>query len=277
VRIVIAGAGGQLGRSLQVSLRRHDLEPLTRPDLDVTNLTQVRECLATHKPEVVINASAYNDVDGAESDPDAAFRLNAVGPRNLALAAASIHAAILHLSTDYVFDGEAARPYHEFDRPNPQSVYGKSKLAGELAVVSLNAAHYIVRTSWLYKEEGRNFPNKILRLAAAGQVRVVNDQIGSPTYAPHLAAAIAQLVETRAYGTYHLAGRGSTSWYELAKAICRELGIAAQILPVSTAEFPRPAQRPRYSALTTIQEPHIVLPSWKQGVRDFARAQKPDS
>jgi dTDP-4-dehydrorhamnose reductase len=132
--------------------------------------------------------------------------------------------------------------------------------------------HYIVRTAWLFHEDGSNFLNRMIALAAKGEVSVVNDQFGSPTYAPHLADAIARLIESRAYGIYHFAGRGGTSWYELTRTLFRELGIRAQVVPLSSSEFPRPAQRPRYSVLTTLQEPRLMLPSWKQGVQAFAAA-----
>src|SRR5262249_20236205 len=173
----------------------------------------VRERVSTIRPDIVINASAFNDVDGAESDQETAFRLNGVGPRNLALAAAEQGARVLHVSTDYVFDGLTSRAYHEYDRPNPLSVYGKSKLAGERAVIAANPRHFIVRTSWLFHEDGKNFPNTIIGLASKNELRVVNDQHGSPTYAPHLAEAILRLIETDSYGIYHLAGRGGTDWY----------------------------------------------------------------
>ena len=157
----------------------------------------------------MINAAAYNRVDDAETDATDAYRGNALGPRNLALATAELGVALMHVSTDYVFDGNATRPYHEFDAPNPQSAYGRSKLAGEHAVRELNHRHYVVRTAWVYHEQGGNFPRTILSLATRPEVRVVDDQVGSPTYAPHLAAAIARLVETGAYGTYHFAGAGA--------------------------------------------------------------------
>jgi dTDP-4-dehydrorhamnose reductase len=270
MKLLIAGASGQLGRSLRVALKQHELTLSGRAELDVTDLESVRAKLRTNRPEVVINASAFNAVDAAESDPDPAFRVNAVGARNLALAAAEIDAGVVHVSTDYVFDGAAGRPYHEYDEPRPLSAYGRSKLAGERAVAAANSRHYIVRTAWLFHEDGSNFLNKMIALAAKGEVSVVNDQFGSPTYAPHLADAIARLIESRAYGVYHLAGRGGTSWYELTRTLFRELGIRTQVLPMSSSEFPRPAQRPRYSVLTTLQEPRLLLPSWKQGVQAFA-------
>ena len=274
MKILIAGAGGQLGCGLQKVLISHELIALTRAQLDITNLEEVRQAIAAHRPEIVVNAAAYTNVDGAESDQDGAYRLNARGSRNLALATADRKIPLLHVSTDYVFDGLGERPYHEFDRTNPLSVYGRSKLEGERAVVSLNASHYIVRTAWLYHDEpatGKNFPKTMLSLSSRDEVRVVSDQYGSPTYVPHLAKAIAQLIETGAYGTYHFAGNGGTSWFELTTRLYRLFGIRTPVSPVATSEFPRPAPRPRYSILTTIQDPQILLPPWEEGLAAFAK------
>jgi dTDP-4-dehydrorhamnose reductase len=272
MRILIAGAGGQLGRSLQARLTSHELAALTRGRLDLTRLDEVRAALSAHRPDLLINAAAYTNVDGAESDPEGAYRGNALAPRNAALATSERGIPCLHVSTDYVFDGAARRPYHEFDRPRPQSVYGASKLAGEAAVAALNPRHYIVRTAWLYHPDGRNFPLTMLQLAARPEVRVVDDQRGSPTYAPHLAEAIGRLVETGSYGTYHLAGSGGATWFELTCALYRHRGIRTPVRPVTTDEFPRPAPRPAYSVLTTIQDPQILLPPWEQGLAEFSRS-----
>jgi dTDP-4-dehydrorhamnose reductase len=272
VKILLTGAGGQLGQALQASLRTHDTVALEHRQLDITQLNAVRDAVALHQPHLVINAAAFNDVDGAETRPEAAYAGNALGPRNLAVATAARGIVLLHVSTDYVFDGGAQRPYNEFDPTNPRSVYGKSKLAGEQAVRALNQRHYIVRTAWLFSTVGRNFASTMCALAERPEVRVVSDQYGSPTYAPHLAEGIARLIETGAYGTYHLAGKGGTSWFELTRELYRHLRITTAVHPVSTAEFPRPAERPRYSVLTTAQDPAILLPPWEEGVAAFARA-----
>lgn len=269
MKILVAGAGGQLGQSLLGVLDGHEVVPTGRQQLDITRFEKVRSVLSEIGPELVINAAAWNRVDDAEDDPVAAYRTNALGPRNLAVAAGECGAALVHVSTDYVFDGVAGRPYHEFDRPNPQSAYGRSKLAGEEAVRALLPRHYVVRTAWLYGPTGANFPRTMLSVSDRPEVRVVNDQIGSPTWTPHLAEAIARLVETRAFGTYHMAGDGAASWWELTRALYSELGITTPVRPVSTEEFPRPAPRPPYSVLTTIQSPEIRLPPWKEGLRAF--------
>jgi len=269
MKILLTGAGGQLGAALQARLMGGDLAAFSRGELDIADLAAVRAAVAAVAPDVVVNAAAYNQVDAAEEQTAAAFRGNAVGPRNLALAAAERGAAVLHVSTDYVFDGRGTRPYHEFDTTGPQSAYGRSKLAGEDAVRALNPRHFVVRTAWVYHTHGANFPKTIIRLAERGGVRVVSDQYGSPTFAPHLADAIATLLATGAYGTYHFAGVGEASWFDLTRELFCLLGMSATVTPVSTAEFPRPAPRPRYSVLTTLQEPRIVLPDWREGLASF--------
>lgn len=277
MRILIVGADGQLGHALQGVATSHELIPLTYAELDITDLGAVREAVTAYRPAALINCAAYTNVDGAETDPVAAYRVNAVGPRNLAIAASAHDLPLVHVSTDYVFDGRAERPYHEYDSPHPLSVYGQSKLAGEEAVATLHPRHYIARTAWLYHtlpSEGKNFPRTMLGLAGREEVRVVSDQYGSPTYAPHLAQALLTLLETEAYGTYHLAGRGGTSWFELTRRLYDLFQIQTRVTPVATAEFPRPAPRPRYSVLTTIQSPEIMLPPWEEGLVAFHSAMK---
>jgi dTDP-4-dehydrorhamnose reductase len=272
MKILIAGAGGQLGRALQTTLTGHEVIALTHSRLDVTRFEDTREAVTAHRPDVVINAAAYTNVDGAESDHSGAYKLNAVAPRNLSVACHEIGAPLVHVSTDYVFDGLGDRPYHEFDRTNPLSIYGKSKLEGERTAAAHNPRHYIVRTSWVYHTEGENFPKVMLSLSKHSEVRVVCDQFGSPTYAPHLAAAIAKLMETGGYGTYHIAGNGAASRYEMTRKLYQLFGIGTVALPAATTEFPRPAPRPRYSALTTVQEPEILLPPWEDGLAEYAKA-----
>lgn len=272
MRILVTGAGGQLGRALLPALPGHELVALAHSALDIARLDDVRAAVAEHRPELVINAAAFNAVDAAENEADSAFALNQRGPANLAEATQETSATLLHVSTDYVFDGNASAPYDEDAIPNPLSAYGKSKLAGEAAVRAGNPRHYVVRTAWLYAAQGRNFPLTMLALAKKGGVRVVADQTGSPTFAPHLAAALARLVDARAdFGTYHMAGSGAATWHELAVALFERMGIAAPVTPVTTAEFPRPAPRPRYSVLTTVRQPRIVLPPWREGLDAFLR------
>lgn len=272
MKVLVAGAGGQLARALVPELAAHELVALGHAELDITDLTQVRLAVQSHRPHLVINAAAYNRVDDAEVEQEAAYRGNALGPRNLALATADAAIPLLHVSSDYVFDGRSARPYHEYHRPAPLSVYALSKLAGEQAVRESNPRHFVVRTAWLYGPAGQSFPRTMLSLASRPEVRVVDDQRGSPTWTPHLAQAIARLIDTGVFGTYHLAGCGEASWYELTQHLYATLGIATPVVPVSTAELARPAPRPAYSVLTTIQDPRIVLPPWEEGLAEFCRA-----
>ena len=272
MKILITGCRGQLGRSLAETLGVHQIETAAHDRLDITRLDQVRDAVDSIRPDLVINAAAYNDVDGAESNPLEAYRVNALGARNLALAALAQEACMLHVSTDYVFDGASDRPYHEYDFAQPLSVYGRSKLAGEQAVKEVNPRNYIVRTAWLFHPAGKNFLNSMRSAAGRPHIKVVHDQISSPTYAPHLAAAIAQLIETNAYGTYHLAGHGQASRYEMTCMLFGLLGLRTPVLPAMHTEFPSAAARPRYSALTSIQEPRILLPPWQEGIRAFAHA-----
>jgi dTDP-4-dehydrorhamnose reductase len=271
MRVLITGAGGQLGRALQAALANDDLTALTHAQLDIASLRDVTEAVAVNRPDILINAAAYTNVDGAETERAEAYRCNALGPRNLALATSARHTPLVHVSTDYVFDGSSERPYHEFDQTNPLSVYGNSKLAGEQAVTAFNPSHYIVRTAWLYSPDGKNFPKTMLSLSSSDEVRVVSDQYGSPTYAPHLAESIVDLIETDAYGIYHLAGDGGASWYELTLKLYQLRGIGTRVRPVANSEFPRPAVRPRYSVLTSIQDPQILLPPWEDGLAEFSR------
>ena len=273
MKLLVTGASGQLGRQLQRAAGAHTVTAADHHTLDICSLAAAREAVRACRPDVVINAAAYNHVDRAESEPDAAFAANALGPRNLALAAAEVSAAIVHVSSDYVFNGRKGTPYHEFDAPDPLSVYGHSKLAGERAVQQFNPRHYVVRTAWVYEPEGHGFAHVICRLATAQrQVKVVHDQVGSPTSAEDLARGILQLIESEAYGTYHLAGGGGpASWCDFATCLLAEMRLDCEAVPVPSSEFSRPAPRPVYAALTSLQDPRVQLPDWRDGVARFCR------
>jgi dTDP-4-dehydrorhamnose reductase len=269
--VLLTGAGGQLGRAAVRVFTRHQLAARTHAELDVADPAAVEAALAELRPDAVLNAAAYTAVDAAEDDREAAYRVNEAGPRVLAEATARRGLPLLHVSTDYVFDGEKGAPYVESDPTHPLSVYGASKLAGEDAVRRANPRHWIARTAWLYGPAGKNFALSI-RAAAAREraLRVVDDQSGSPTYAPHLAAALERLLERAEHGTFHLANAGVASRFEFAGALLQALGSGAKLEPVPTSAWPTRARRPRNTALASERALGIALPDWREGVLRWA-------
>jgi dTDP-4-dehydrorhamnose reductase len=230
---------------------------LTRLQLDVTDRDAVRAAISGN--DVVINCAAWTDVDGAEEHEQEALRINSDGARNVAEAAGRV----IYVSTDYVFDGTKSEPYLESDPVNPQTAYGRTKLAGERATAEANPRHHIVRTSWLFGPGGPNFVETILRLARErDSLRVVDDQIGKPTYTGHLAPKLLELAASEEYGIHHRAGAGECSWFEFAREIVERARLDCSVEPCTTAEFPRPAPRPAYSVLGGEQQ----LPSWREGL-----------
>ena len=264
MNILITGAHGQLGSELQGALAsgRTALGPvpdafagaevmaLSRAELDVSNMRALDLLMLDNRFDVIFNCAGMTNVDACEDDMAAAREANAVGPQLLAFAAQRAGSKLVHISTDYVFDGNASEPYVEDDLPNPQTVYGRSKLEGELFVSNFCERHFIVRTSWLYGAGGGNFVKTILRLAdERDTLKVVDDQRGNPTYAGDLVHELLRMAATENYGTYHCTGEGVCSWYDFACAIVREAGASCRVEPCTTDEFPRPAKRPAYSAL----------------------------
>lgn len=275
MKVLITGAGGQLGRALVEELGRRDWEVAATdlPELDISDREAVRRVLAAQTPEVVINAAAATRVDDLEADPDLALRVNALGPRNLATACRRLGAKLVQVSTDYVFDGSKADPYVEWDEPGPRSVYGKSKLLGETQVREQCPDHFIVRTAWLYGLPGPNFVNAILARAKAGrELLVVHDQRGTPTSALALAPQILALAATEAFGTYHATCQGEATWYEFALLILARAGLEVTVRPCTTQEFPRPAPRPANSILENRLlklEGLDLMPSWEEAYNRF--------
>lgn len=252
MHILITGANGMLGHALVAALpQQHTVTGVDLPDFDIANLSALKSAVSSHHPDLVINAAGYTDVDGCETNPEQAFAVNSSGPRNLAAVCGEQGIPLVHISTDYIFDGTSSEPYKESDSPNPQSIYGKSKLLGEQHVRELTNKHYIIRTSWLFGGHGKNFVATMLRLAAErDEIGVVNDQVGSPTYTCDLAKAILELIMEPAYGTYHITNSGACSWYEFTLEIFRQAGIKdVKVKPITTEEINRPAPRPKYSVL----------------------------
>jgi dTDP-4-dehydrorhamnose reductase len=246
----------------------HDVVGTDLPDLDLADAGAVRARLGAERPDVVVHCAAYTDVDGAEADEATATRINGDAAGHVAAASAAVGAFLVHLSTDYVFAGDAERPYAEDDEPAPRTAYGRSKLAGERAVAAARGEHAICRTAWLYGAGGRNFVDTMLRLAGErDEVSVVADQVGSPTWTGHLAPALLEVAERRAGGVHHLTGEGSCSWYELAVEAFARAGVACRVTPTTSAQFVRPAPRPAYSVLGRTRPDAVVQPAWQEGVR----------
>lgn len=238
-----------LAADLIPALSNHEVTPLTYEQLDICNLSAVIDATRAVKPQAIINCAAYTKVDACETESELAYAVNGRAPANLVTAAAEMSADLLHISTDYVFDGTKNTPYVEDDIVNPLSVYGKSKLEGEKNVREYDR-HYIVRTQWLYGHSGPNFVKTMLRLASERpEVRVVSDQFGSPTTTHDLAMAIAELITASAYGTYHITNAGHTSWYEFARDIFELTKITTPLFPIKTEEYPVLAKRPAFSPL----------------------------
>ena len=272
VKILVAGAGGMLGRDFLIAARErgHDVVGMTRGAMDITDPRTVDRAISQHRPEVVVNCAAYTDVDAAESDERGAMRVNDEGAALLASASASVGAKFIQPSSDYVFDGSSRRPYVESDLTGAISAYGRSKLAGETSVAVANPRHFIVRASWLFGIAGKNFVETMLRLGEERpEVLVVSDQVGCPTYTRHLAEGIAELLETNEYGIYHMAADGECSWFEFAQEIFDQAGVECRVMAGTTDMLARPAPRPAYSVLDTERPNAIRPPHWRQGLAQY--------
>lgn len=291
MRILVLGAKGILGTELvRILGERHEVIPRGHEALDICDLPRLKAEARALRPEVIINAAAWTDVDGCEADPQRAYLVNALGARNAAITARAVGAKLVHISTDYVFDGQKQGPYVEDDPPCPLNVYGRSKLLGEFFVREQHPEHFILRTAWLYGEKGRNFPLTILSLARErDEIRVVDDQRGTPTWARDLARQVLMLLETEAYGLYHASSEGSATWFEFAKELFGLLakerqeqpdrsvtfwlwGRSVRLVPVKTEEFPRPAKRPRNSVLENFllkAQGLNRMPPWEDSLKRF--------
>ncbi|MEO2207440.1 dTDP-4-dehydrorhamnose reductase [Paenibacillus pabuli] len=283
MKVLVTGANGQLGRDVVLLLEKegHSVLACARDELDITDQVECNNVISTYHPEVVIHCAAYTAVDAAETDVDGAYQVNATGTRNIAVAAEQTGAKLIYISTDYVFDGTTDVPYQEYDNTNPQSVYGKSKRAGEVLVQSLSSRWFIVRTSWVYGFYGNNFVKTMLKLGQEKpKLQVVHDQKGSPTYTVDLAHFLLELMSTEKYGVYHASNSGACTWYEFTQAIFEEaqsfpgFHIQAEVDPCATDQFPRPAPRPRNSVMEhlSIRTNGLNdLRPWREGLRDFLK------
>lgn len=287
MKALITGVKGQLGNELisiinsgkseigevSDSIKSIEVIAMDIDKLDITDIVAVKKVMNEINPDVVINCAAYTNVDLCETDSDMAFKVNAIGPRNLAIAAEEIGAKLVQVSTDYVFSGTGENPFKEYDIASPYSVYGKTKLVGEQFVNQFSSKYFIVRTAWLYGYVGNNFVYTIMKLAKErDSINVVNDQIGNPTNANDLAHHILKLINTEEYGVYHCTAQGECSWYDFAKEIVKLAEIDCVVNPCTSEEFVRPAKRPEYSSLDNMMLRCAVgdeMRSWKLGLETF--------
>ena len=257
--VLVTGANGQLGQSIQFIANQYPNVQFIYTDyqeLDITNFESCHTVFAKYKPQFCINTAAYTAVDKAESESEKAHLINAIGPENLAKVCKEYNTILLHISTDFIFDGTSTQPYLETDIPNPKSVYGQTKLDGELAVQKNWEKHFIIRTSWVYSQFANNFMKTMLRLASErDSLSVVNDQIGTPTYAVDLAEVLMNIIQSSItnkpspFGIYNFSNEGVCSWYDFAAAIFHQKGITIDLQPIPTSAYPTPAKRPSYSVL----------------------------
>lgn len=273
-KILLTGSNGQLGRELTRQLSNCDAQLILTDvkELDITSGEAVYKMVQDTKPDVIINCAAHTAVDRCESEIDLAYRINTIGPKNLAQAAYNIGSEIVQISTDYVFDGEGNSVLTEFDSVNPQTVYGRTKLSGELMVSNLNPKSYIVRTAWLYGD-GNNFVKTMINLSKNNStLKVVDDQRGTPTSTVDLARVIIKLINEKNYGLFHCTCKGEATWYDFTKEIFRLKGINTEIIPCTTEEFPRPAKRPKYSVLRNYMlelTTGDITRDWKESIKEY--------
>lgn len=273
MRLLVLGAHGMLGTDILQDWKSDDVFPADTAEADIRNVEQVRALVSKVRPDWIILAAAYTDVDGSESNPDLAFAVNGKGAENVARVATECGAKLLYISTDYVFDGSAKLPYETTDPIQPLNVYGASKAAGEEAVRKFATNWCIARTSWLFGASGASFPEKILRASdSRPELSVVADQVGSPTFTRDLAGAILALLRADARGIVHITNTGVCSWFEFAQEVLTQAGRGAiRVLPVTTSEFPRPARRPAYSVLSpaSLNRYGITMRNWKEAVSAY--------
>ena len=287
MKIVVTGSKGQLASEIIGMIKSEEseigkIDPIYKnsnlvcvdvDELDVTQKKAVEDFLLKEKPDLVINCAGMTNVDACETNVELAMKVNAIGPRNLSEASSKIGAKIVHISTDYVFSGDGQTPYCEWDICNPQSIYGKSKLLGEIFTKENNNKYFIVRTSWLYGKNGNNFVKTMINLGKdKSSIKVVDDQRGNPTNANDLAHHILKIAASDQYGIYHCTGEGECSWCEFAREIMNLASLDCKVEPCTTDEFPRPAKRPSYSSLNNLMLKSTVgneMRNWKEALKSF--------
>jgi len=279
MKVLVLGANGQLGYEFLNFLKdKAEVFPFNHAQLDVLSFLGLSKVISEISPDVVINCAAYTKVDQAEKEPTLAYKVNAIGARNVSFASLKAKSKIVYFSTDYVFDGTKGSPYEEFDSPKPLSVYGNSKFLGEIYTRRHNPDHLILRVSWLYGINGSNFVKTIIRLAKEkGELRIVNDQVGTPTYTLDMVKQTWELIQQDSVGLYHSANMGQTTWFEFAKRIVEKLNLNAKVLPIKTDEFPTLARRPNFSVLDNYLlklENRNIMRSWEEAFDDFATKYK---
>ena len=284
MKVLVTGASGQLGTDLCEVLRDFELIPLTHKDIEINDMDSVKQAFNKYKPDIIVNTAAYVRVDDCEDEKEKAFKVNALGARNVAVVAQELGARLVHISTDYVFGGEAesrTTPYTEFDTPVPLSIYGKSKLAGENLVRHSCLRHFIVRASALFgvagsSGKGGNFVETMLRLARErDELKVVNDQVFFPTYTRDLARKITELITTEYYGIFHITNKGDCSWHEFAVEILELAGIKTPVVPITSGQYPQKARRPRYSVLDNYHLRLLGMDDmrpWQEALKDYLAA-----
>ena len=273
MKIVILGANGMLGKDLAEAFSDFDVYPFTKLELDITDARLLGQKLKAVKPDFVINAAGYTDVDGCETNQELAYNVNAKGVKNIAVSCSKYGSILIHISSDYVFDGEKDG-YKEDDKPNPINAYGDSKYKGELYIGDVFKKYYLIRTSWLFGKNGRNFVDTILKLSnTKTQLEIVNDQRGSPTYTKDLSAAIKNMTHNNPeFGVYHITNSGVCTWFEFAKEIIKTKGLKVSIVPISSGKLSRAAKRPKCSVLINSKLPK--LRNWKEAVKDYLANEK---
>lgn len=270
-KVLITGSNGMLGQDLYKILHESGNYVIETDvhNMDITDLASVKEVISGQKPDYIVHAAAYTDVDGAESNREKAFLVNKTGTENIARISSYLQIPVFYISTDYVFDGTKSTPYTPDDKTNPVNIYGESKLAGEATIKEYNPNHYIFRTSWLYGHKGKNFVEIMINLASKSpELKVVDDQQGCPTWTVELAKIIALFIEQeKPFGTYHVCGSGSTTWHGFAQKIMEYMDIDIPVIPVKSSEFPRPAKRPAYS----VMDNGGLCPEWQESLKEYIR------